>query len=111
MSIGKPSTDLTAAVTALNAAINAKSGAVVGAGTATVPRSSATRAPAMPPVAQAPVFQGPAAPLRCPRLPASPTSTAPATALRVSRPGMLKIRNKVRGCHLSALAGRSVLWA
>lgn len=73
MSIEKTISDLTAAVTALTAAINAKSGAVVGAGTATVPQ---TPAPAPAPVAQAPVFQAPAAPA----MPAPPSFTAPAPA-------------------------------
>ena len=69
MSIEKTISDLTAAVTALTAAINAKSGAVVGAGTATVPQAPAPVAP----VAQAPVFQAPAA-----QMPAPPSFAAPA---------------------------------
>lgn len=72
MSIEKTISDLTAAVTALTAAINAKSGAVVGAGTVTVPQ---TPAPAPAPVAQAPVFQAPAA-----QMPAPPSFAAPAPA-------------------------------
>ena len=71
MSIEKTISDLTAAVTALTAAINAKSGAVVGAGTATVPQAPAPVAP----VAQAPVFQAPAA-----QMPAPPSFAAPAPA-------------------------------
>lgn len=68
MSIEKTISDLTAAVTALTAAINAKSGAVVGAGTATVPQTPAP--------APAPVFQAPAAPA----MPAPPSFAAPAPA-------------------------------
>ena len=71
MSIEKTISDLTAAVTALTAAINAKSGAVMGAGTATVPQAPAPVAP----VAQAPVFQAPAA-----QMPAPPSFAAPAPA-------------------------------
>lgn len=73
MSIEKTISDLTAAVTALTAAINAKSGAVVGAGTATVPQAPAPVAP----VAQAPVFQAPAA-----QMPAPPSFAAPAPVIQ-----------------------------
>lgn len=71
MSIENQIAALTAAVVELTAAINAKSGAVVGAGTATVPQAPAPVAP----VAQAPVFQAPAA-----QMPAPPSFTAPAPA-------------------------------
>jgi len=79
MSIEKTISDLTAAVTALTAAINAKSGAVVGAGTATVPQAPAPVAP----VAQVPVFQAPAA-----QMPAPPSfaGLAPAPMVQQAAP-------------------------
>lgn len=72
MSIEKTISDLTAAVTALTAAINAKSGAVVGAGTATVPQT-----PAPAPAPQPQMFQAPAA-----QMPAPPSFTAPAPVVQ-----------------------------
>ena len=76
MSIEKTISDLTAAVTALTAAINAKSGAVMGAGTATVTQAPAP-AQTGAAIGQQAVhqFQAPAA-----QMPAPPSFAAPAPA-------------------------------